>query len=103
MLNYLGSLVELLSVGVIPAILLIATLILALKIAEMNRTMDSRVAQTALKKQREGLEAIRERKLQDKKNQIEDKLAAKGTVNHLRERVARLKAADDEIKNRYKE
>ena len=55
-----NGLMEALSVGVIPSVLLVSVLILTLKLVEMNRTMDSRIVQAALKKQKEGLAALRE-------------------------------------------
>ena len=99
-----NGLMEALSVGVIPSVLLVSVLILTLKLVEMNRTMDSRIVQAALKRQKEGLAALREFKLQSAKEDLakEDSGVATGKVNHLRKRVERLKAEKEKLNNRYK-
>jgi ABC-type transport system involved in cytochrome bd biosynthesis fused ATPase/permease subunit len=98
-----NGLAETLSVGIIPSTLLLIAFLLVYKIVQMNKTANSRTVQAFLKKQKKDLKAIRELKLQGEREQAEDEMAAKGKVNHLRERVARLKAAQEEVNSRYKE
>jgi ABC-type transport system involved in cytochrome bd biosynthesis fused ATPase/permease subunit len=103
--NYIlaNGLAETLSVGIIPSTLLLIAFLLVYKIVQMNKTTNSRTVQAFLKKQKKDLKAIRELKLQGEREQAEDEIAAKGKVNHLREKVARIKAANEETRNKYKE
>jgi hypothetical protein len=90
-----------LSVGIIPSVLLIATLILVLKLIEMNRSGYSGVYKTAAKIVNREAQEIKNKKLQQELAAEEDQFAADGKVNHLRMRIARLKEADEELRNRY--
>ena len=103
--NYIlaNGLAETLSVGIVPSTLLLIAFLLIYKIVQMNKTTNSRTVQAFLKKQKKDLEAIRELKLKVEREQAEDEIAASGKVNHLREKVARLKAASEERNSWYKE
>ena len=90
-----------LSVGIIPSILLIAILILTLKIIEMSKSNHSGVYKTAAKIVNKEAQAIKNKKLQQILDGESDKIAAEGKVDHLRMRIARLKEADKELRNRY--
>ncbi len=90
---------NLLSVGIIPSVLLVSALILILKIIDMQRTINSRVAKSALKQMKKDV-ALMKKYRQDREA---DKFLGEAPVNHLRDKIARYKSANDEIKNRYKE
>ena len=86
-----------LSVGIIPSVLLMAALILILKLIEMNRTMDSRVYKYIAREADRNRQAAENKKLQEKLQAEQDKIAAEGKVNHLRIKMARLKEASDKL------
>ena len=90
-----------LSVGIIPSVLLIAILILVLKLIEMNKSNHSGIYKTAAKIMHKEVQEIKNKKLQQELDYEADQIAAEGKVNHLRMRIARLKEADEELRNRY--
>ena len=95
------GLLETLSVGIIPSVLLIAALILILKLIEMRKDNHSGVYKTAAKILNKEAQAIKKKKLQQELDYEADQIAGTGKVNHLRMRIARLKEADEELRNRY--
>ena len=95
------GLLETLSVGIIPSVLLVTALILVLKLIEMNRDDYDGVYKSISKRAKREKQASDNKKLQEKFDAMQDRLTGESKVNHLRDRVARLKAADEERKSRY--
>ena len=84
-------------VGIIPSVLLVTALILVLKLIEMNRDDYDGVYKSITKQANRERQAAANRKLQEKLQAEQDKIAAEGKVNHLRIKMARLKEASDKL------
>ena len=107
-----NNLAELLAIGIIPSAFSLVIIVLLVKIIHMHKHNTSRVVKQVLAKQRKEIELYNEvlyhqqRFERVKANRLEHNKStndAYSNTNILREKVARYKAADDEIKNRYSE
>jgi hypothetical protein len=67
----------------------------------MSKSNHSGVYKTAAKILNKEVQEIKNKKLRQELAAEEDQFAADGKVNHLRMRIARLKEADEELRNRY--
>jgi len=105
-----NNLAELLAIGIIPSAFSLVIIVLLAKIIHMHKNSTSRVVKYVLAKQRKEIELYNDYLYhQNRVEQLkpERSMHNKSTndtysnTNILREKVARYKAADDEIKNRY--